>query len=475
MLFTDPLFLFYFLPATLVGLRLAAVGGRLNALVKTGIILATLVFYAHENWLWVLVFLAVAIGTYACGWALTTTHRPWVRRLWLGTAVFYCVFLLSAFKYLNWLTGLLPQLEPVRDWIVPWFGSNGAIVLPPGISFYVFEAISYCFDIYRRRIRSPANPIDFLCFIAMFPRFIAGPIVRYADLAAQIKGWAGMRISKGLTLFAIGFSMKSLLADQFAIFVPYAFNVPQPDFLQAWTGVASYSCQLYFDFWAYSIMATGLGLCLGFEFPDNFRSPYHALSITQFWRRWHISLSTWLRDYLYIPLGGNRVAEWRTDFNLFITMAIGGLWHGANFTFIVWGVYHGLLLIVERRIGEARLALVNNGLRHGITLLLVAVGWTIFRSANLEQALAVLRGMTGLNGLTAQFNSLLIEKNLLSTCLTVFGLVFLIFGEKRLIREQPLAQQDFPVRGQWVIWGIFLAALLMNASNSEIPFLYFQF
>jgi alginate O-acetyltransferase complex protein AlgI len=169
------------------------------------------------------------------------------------------------------------------------------------------------------------------------------------------------------------------------------------------------------------------------------------------------------------------VAEWRTDFNLFITMAIGGLWHGANFTFIVWGVYHGLLLIVERRIGEARLALVNNGLRHGITLLLVAVGWTIFRSANLEQALAVLRGMTGLNGLTAQFNSLLIEKNLLSTCLTVFGLVFLIFGEKRLIREQPLAQQDFPVRGQWVIWGIFLAALLMNASNSEIPFLYFQF
>lgn len=475
MLFTDPLFLFYFLPATLLLLRIAAVGGRLNALVKIGIILATLVFYAYENWLWVLVFLAVAFGTYASGWALSVSDRAWLRRFWLGLALVYCLLLLSAFKYLNWLTGIWPQLQPVRDWIVPWFGSQGTIVLPPGISFYVFEAISYCFDIYRRKIRPPANPLDFLCFIAMFPRFIAGPIVRYADLEAQIKSWSGMRLGRGLSLFAVGFSMKCLFADQFAIFVPYAFDVPRPDFVQAWAGVLSYSCQLYFDFWAYSIMATGLGLCLGFAFPDNFRSPYHACSITQFWRQWHISLSTWLRDYLYIPLGGSRVASWRIQINLLLTMLLGGIWHGASFTFAAWGLYHGLLLVGERAAGEARLQKIPRALRHLLTLLLIAVGWTLFRSASFEQAQLILLGLAGGHGFAGQFNALLIGNNPFAAGLALLGLVFCVKGERWLVSAQPLAQRTFAPAAQSAIWLLFLVALLVVTSSVEIPFLYFQF
>lgn len=475
MLFTDPLFLFYFLPVTLVLLRCCARTGGLNTAVKLLIIASTLVFYAYENWLWVIVFLAVIGGAYGYGWALASTERTGWRRFWLGAALVHCLLSLSAFKYLNWLAELWMPLQPARDCLTPWFGSDGKIVLPPGISFYVFEAISYCFDIYRRKIRPPANPLDFLCFIAMFPRFIAGPIVRYADLEAQIKGWTGMRLSQGLALFAVGFSMKCLFADQYAIFVPYGFNVPQPDFAQAWTGVICYSFQLYFDFWAYSIMATGLGLCLGFEFPDNFRSPYHARSITQFWRQWHISLSIWLRDYLYIPLGGSRMAGWRVTVNLFATMLLGGLWHGANVTFIAWGAYHGLLLVLERQIGEERLARLHRGLRHALTLVLVAIGWTLFRSTNITQAGDVLLGLAGLNGLMDQFNPLLIEKNILSFGLALLGLAFGVWGEKWLVRDQAISRQEFPGHVQWMLWLVFLFALIMNASNAAIPFLYFQF
>lgn len=474
MLFTDPLFLYYFLPATLLALRLAA-RNRLNGLAKACIIGATLVFYAYENWLWVLVFLAVVGATYFYGWILAVSERAVWRRFWLGVAIGHCLLFLCTFKYLNWVSGMWPSLQPFRHWLEPWFGANGYITLPPGISFYVFEAVSYCFDIYRRKIRPAANPLDFLCFIAMFPRFIAGPIVRYADLEIQIKGWAGLHLVQGLSLFAAGFSMKCLLADQFSVFVPYAFAVPNPDLVQAWVGVIAYSFQLYFDFWAYSIMATGLGLCLGFEFPDNFRSPYHAQSISQFWRQWHISLSTWLRDYLYIPLGGSRVPEWRINLNLILTMLLGGLWHGANFTFIAWGTYHGLLLVLERQVGESRLARVPRRLRVAATFVLVAAGWALFRSENFTQAHEVLGGMAGLNGIAPQFNPLLLLKTPFAAVLGLLGLIFCIWGERWLVRDYALATIQLSRLSQWAIWLLFIAALFTAASAVEIPFLYFQF
>lgn len=475
MLFTDPFFLFYFLPVTLVLLRVLAPTGRLNAPVKGLIIFATLIFYAYENWLWVLIFIAVAGGAYLYGWAIVLARRGGWRTAWLGAAVLHCVLLLSAFKYLNWLSGLFPFLLPVRDWIVPWFGSRGAIVLPPGISFYVFEAISYCFDIYRRKIKPPANPLDFFCFIAMFPRFIAGPIVRYTDLEAQIRDWAGPRFARGLALFAVGLAMKCLLADQFAVFVPYAFDVARPDFLQAWTGVVSYSFQLYFDFWGYSIMATGLGLCLGFEFPDNFRSPYHAASISQLWRRWHITLSFWLRDYVYIPFGGNRVSKWRLQINLMLTMLIGGLWHGANFTFIAWGAYHGVFLGLEHLLGKEKMARLPLWLRKCQTLFLTTAGWALFRSDTIGQAMHVWLGMAGRNGFATKFNPLLLEKNAFSAGLTLLGLFFWFRCEHWLVRSTPLAACEFKRSTQVALWLLLGLSLVVATSSVEIPFLYFQF
>ena len=475
MLFTDILFLFYFLPLALLILRLCTWGGRFTAISKGCIVLSTLVFYGYENWLWIFIFLFVVGGAYGFGWLIEKNNKPFLRKLLLCGAISYCVLFLSIFKYLNWLASLCPPLFIAKEWFMPWFGKNGSLTLPPGISFYVFEVISYCFDIYRRRIQSPRNPMNFLCFVAMFPRFIAGPIVRYAELERQILGWGAMRVSSGLTLFAVGFSMKSFFADQFAVFVPYAFEVTRPDFCQAWLGVVCYSLQLYFDFWSYSIMATGLGLCLGFEFPDNFRSPYHVTSITHFWRQWHITLSNWLRDYLFIPLGGSRVGKERVKLNLILTMLIAGLWHGPSFTFLAWGLYHGIILAAERCIDERMFTKIPIIIRRIVTLLLVIFGWALFKSTSFEQANQVIQGMTGAHGFINNFNSLLIQKNKLSFTLALIGLGFCIFGEKWLVCNEPIAQKNIKGIKAIGVWFAFVAALLLYASSVQIPFLYFQF
>jgi alginate O-acetyltransferase complex protein AlgI len=475
MLFTDPLFLFYFLPAVLLLLRVVSWRGHLQASTKLLIFGSTLIFYAYENWLWIPVFAAVVGGTYVYGWLIASAPGSRGRRLWLAAAIVHCVLMLTVFKYLDWAVGFLPGLARLHAGLLPWFGHQGHIVLPPGISFYVFEAISYCFDIYRRKIEPPRNPLDFLCFIAMFPRFIAGPIVRYAEMEHQLRQWGGMLLGRGLTLFAVGFGLKSLFADQFAVFVPYGFSVSRPDFVQAWTGALAYTFQLYFDFWAYSIMAAGLGLCLGFEFPDNFRAPYKADSLTHFWRRWHISLSSWLRDYLYIGLGGNRHGAVRTYMCLLVTMTLGGLWHGANFTFLIWGLYHGLILAAERMIGEARLSRLPGVLRRAATFGLVVAGWVLFRSADLAQTKAILAGLVGAQGFAPQFNSLLLEKQSFAAALAVAGLAFFAGGERWLVRDRPIACYDFNVGAQLAIFVLFIVSLFVSLSSTAIPFLYFQF
>ena len=475
MLFTDPLFLFYFLPGTLVLLRLSAAGGRFVAATRIAIVLATLVFYAYGNWLWPLLFIAVVTGTY--GFALLTlrsTSRT-ARLVGVWGAVAYALPVLGLFKYLNWLVTLDARLHPLQAALAPYFGRNGAIELPPGISFYVFEALSFAIDAYRGRIARPVRFLDYMTFLAMFPRFIAGPIVRYPDISAQFAAWTPPPVARGLTVFALGFAVKTLFADQFAVFVPYAFSVAKPDLLQAWTGTLAYTFQLYFDFWGYSLMATGLGLCLGFRFPDNFRSPYRAVGIADFWRRWHITLSQWLRDYLYVSLGGNRCAPWRVSLNLFLTMVIGGLWHGASFTFVAWGAYHGALLVMERRLGEERMARVPMVARQLATFLLVAVGWVFFRSDTFSQAAGVLAGMVGMNGFAPKFSSLLLEKHLPSVILIAVAAFFWWRWEPKVVGTGPIAEREFSTAIQYLLFVVFLLALVVSLSSREIPFLYFQF
>lgn len=475
MLFTDPIFIFYFLPLSLLALRLCAVGNRFGFAAKAAVIVVTLAFYAYGNLLWPWLFLVVIGGTYAFSLLILSSERPAVRRIGMIGSVAYAVAILALLKYLNWLVSLFPALSPLHAALLPYFGSEGAIVLPPGISFFVFEALSFSIDAYRGKLHRPVRLVDYVTFLAMFPRFIAGPIVRYGDMAAQFDAWPGLQLRRGLTVFALGFCIKSLFADQFAVFVPYAFSVANPDLIQSWAGAVAYTFQLYFDFWGYSLMATGLGLCLGFAFPDNFRSPYRATSITQFWQRWHMTLSSWLRDYLYISLGGNRCKPWRVYLNLFLTMLIGGLWHGANFTFVIWGAYHGILLVVERFIGEATLTRVPSMLRKAMTLLLVLVGWVLFRSESFEQAGQVLTGMLGGNGISTQFSPALFGKQTPALLLALAGWAFWIWVEPRVVGDVPMHGRDFSRRTQWLVFALFGLALLVSLSSSQIPFLYFQF
>lgn len=475
MLFTDPLFLFYFLPITLLALRACQTSGRFAFAARSVIIGTTLIFYGYENLLWPFLFLGVVGGIYALTLPMLFTDNAVARRASVTGAVLFALAILALFKYLNWLVTLFPPLAPLQAALAPYFGEQGKIVLPPGISFYVFEALSFSIDVYRRRVQRRVRWSDYLVFLAMFPRFIAGPIVRYTDMAAQFGSWTGQRLVRGLSVFALGFAIKSLFADQFAVFVPYAFEVERPDMAQSWIGATAYTFQLYFDFWGYSLMATGLGLCIGFAFPDNFLSPYRSISITQFWQRWHVTLSHWLRDYLYISLGGNRCAPWRVSLNLFLTMLIGGLWHGANFTFVAWGAYHGILLVIERLVGEARLSRIPSLARKLATFLLVMLGWVFFRSESFDQASRVFAGMFGAHGLATQFSGALLEKRLPALLLVFAGWAFWLWCEPRLVNGTPMHSREFSRRMQWVLFGTFVLALLLSMSSSEIPFLYFQF
>jgi len=474
-LFTDPLFLFYFLPLALLALRICAIFGRFTTAAKLVIIAATMVFYAYGNWLWCGLFILVIGGTYLCTLLVLRGQHRLTKLLGLWSSVVWAVSVLGFFKYLNWLVDLWPILSPVKNALLPYFGNKNLIVLPPGISFYVFEALSFTIDAYRGRITAPVRWLNYLCFIAMFPRFIAGPIVRYVDMAQQFTAWRSMQLSQGLSVFSLGFTIKSLLADQYAVFVSYAFEVQGPDFLQAWSGSTAYAMQLYLDFWGYSLMATGLGLCLGFYFPDNFRAPYRSASIGEFWRRWHISLSQWLRDYVYISLGGNRCANWRVSLNLLLTMLLGGLWHGANFTFVAWGAYHGALLVIEHQIGDQQRQHIPLWLRRAFTQLLIIAGWVLFRSDNFNQAADIYKGMLGVNGFARQFNLLLAIKHIPALALAMGGLMVFRNIEDYIVTDIPISRRDFPLGVQYALFGLFFLALLFSLSSQEIPFLYFQF
>lgn len=482
MLFTDLFFLGWFLPAFLLLARLAAWGRKGGEesgglIFRLLLIAATLVYYAWENARWLWIFAAVVLPAYGCGLALSRARRSGARRAWLAAGVTLCLGALATFKYLNWFSDLLPALAPLRDAVARGFGDGHRVELPPGISFYVFEAISFLVDIYRGRFAFPRF-LDYANFICLFPRFIAGPIVRYTDVLAQIHRWPGMLLHRGLLLFALGFTLKMSFADQCAKFVPYAFGPARPDFLQSIAGSCAYAGQLYFDFWGYSLMAMGLGQCVGFVFPDNFLRPYAAVSITDFWRRWHVSLSTWLRDYLYIPLGGSRCGPGRRYFNLLATMTLAGLWHGASVTFLLWGLYHGLLLVGEKLTGTEDVQRPwARVLMRAWTLVAVLAGWVLFRASTLAQAGDVLAGLAGAHGFATQFNPAFVMRHAFSAALAVAALAFLIFGERRLLSGpgDGLANREWTTREVWCIHAAFLFSLLVRFGEDGVPFLYFQF
>lgn len=391
MLFSSPVFLFGFLPL-LLALYFVCPKPLRNVLLLS----ASLWFYAWgEPSLVVLMLLSTAMNYGFGRWvesAKDATRAKWI----VAFAVALNLGLLVYFKYAGFLIDSVNVL--LGEIGVPLL-NRPSVTLPIGISFYTFQAMSYVIDVYRRQARAERNPINVALYIALFPQLIAGPIVRYTDVAAQIKNRAidSDGFAFGIQRFVVGLAKKMLIANSAASVADAVFDIPDAQLSTsvAWLGIVCYTVQIYFDFSGYSDMAIGLGRMFGFQFLENFNYPYIAKSVTDFWRRWHISLSSWYRDYLYIPLGGNRCAGWRVSLNLMIVFVLCGLWHGASWNFAAWGVYHGAFLMLERQGLGRWLERLWRPLRHLYALLAVLGGWVLFRALTLSHGIAYFKALAG--------------------------------------------------------------------------------
>jgi alginate O-acetyltransferase complex protein AlgI len=432
---------------------------------------ASVVFYAHWNpWLVPLVA-GTALYDYRMALAIEAAPGERARRRLLAAAVAVPLGLLAFFKYTNFLVA--QAWWPLRALGVQAPPPVFDIVLPLGISFYTFETIAYVVDVYRRRLPAERRPLDYALFLLFFPHLIAGPIVRAHQFLPQVRrdrrlDWS--RVELGARLFVFGM-LKKVVADQLAMVVDPVFGRPDAYATgTVWTAVVCYAVQIYCDFSGYTDMAIGGAHVLGIKLPINFRMPYFAASPAEFWRRWHITLSTWLRDYLYIPLGGNRHGTWQTYRNLMITMLLGGLWHGAAWTFVVWGGYHGLLLVVQRAVSWpswARSATLRPA-RVTLTFLLVCVGWVFFRAGSLAVAATVLERMVmPASGIELTPDVALLVGIVLGVVLAAH-LVGTFADVPRLARTLPA-----PVLGTVLAGGFLLARLL--APDTGGAFIYFQF
>ncbi len=395
MVFSSPIFLFFFLPVVLAGCLLPTL--RLRNL---WLLAFSILFYAWGEFGFVaLMLVSTAINYFLGRWVERETDER-RRRVAVGVAIGLNLGLLAVFKYTNFAVHNLNA-------ILAMVGAKPVLVqkvrLPIGISFFTFHAISYVMDIYRRKWASAKNPADVALYIFFFPQLIAGPILRWNAIAPQIahRLSTNERFAQGIRRFAEGLAKKVIIANAVALPADTIFgwsaggqDLPMG---MAWLGALCYTLQIYFDFSGYSDMAIGLGKMFGFEFMENFNFPYVAQSIRDFWRRWHISLSSWFRDYLYIPLGGNRCSKQRNEFNLIIVFFLCGLWHGASWTFVAWGLYHGAFIVLEHGAAGRMLERIGRPLRHLYALLIVLVGWVIFRAPTFVDAVAYLRSMAGIH------------------------------------------------------------------------------
>jgi alginate O-acetyltransferase complex protein AlgI len=410
MVFSSYVFVFYLLPLALAAYYLTPV--RVRNLILT---LFSYLFYGWANPLFLFLLLGSTLLDYSAGLLIARSEgtrvgdeyvvdpdKPRSRRakVILTISLVTNLSILGFFKYFNFG---VENFDALIEWIgLPELRLDTAlrVTLPLGISFYTFESMSYVVDVYRGHARAIRNIVDFAAFVSMFPQLVAGPIIRFSEIADQIRSRTHTitKFSRGVAFFSLGMAKKVLLANPCGKVADLAFASGSLTPLDAWYGVLAYAFQIYFDFSGYSDMAIGLGLMMGFVFAKNFDSPYKSQSITEFWRRWHISLSTCLRDYLYVPLGGNRKGRVRTYVNLLTVMLIGGLWHGASWTFLAWGAIHGVLLAFERMQGKAApYGRLPAPMRVAITFAIVLVSWVFFRAASLSSALDYLAAMAGLS------------------------------------------------------------------------------
>jgi len=392
MVFSSIVFLFLCLPIVLtVNLLLP------RKLSNTWLLASSLFFYAWGEPLYVSVMLLVIGLNYVFGHLVAPHRSPAMRRWGLALGITVDLGILAGFKYANFIVDNLNVVLETAN-IAPI--QLNPVHLPIGISFFIFHCMSYIIDVRRGVARLQRNPLDLGLYISLFPQLIAGPIIRYEDVAEQLheRSVKLLNYSYGIRRFILGLAKKVLIANTLAIPADQIFGLATDELTLplAWLGIVCYTLQIYFDFSGYSDMAIGIGHMLGFRFKENFQWPYIAQNIREFWRRWHISLSSWFRDYLYIPLGGNRHGNFRTGFNLVLVFFLCGLWHGASWTYIAWGLYHGAFLVLERtRVGNW-IDAAPRPLRHAYVLLAVMVGWVFFRAETFPHAWQYLQAMVGL-------------------------------------------------------------------------------
>jgi len=393
MVFSSLTFLFLFLPVVLFLLSLC----RKIPYQNTLLFLSSLLFYAWGGVSYTLILLGSIVVNFLAGNAIQ--NHPHHRKLWFTLAVILNLSSLIFFKYANFLVDNVNVLTSIFG-ISPIFLKR--ILLPIGISFYTFQCISYLTDVYRGQVQAQTNFIRLGTYIALFPQLIAGPIIRYHEIEPQLsqRDFSWENLYQGIQRFCLGLARKILIANQLALIADDIFARAPGTITSAtaWLGALVYALQIYYDFAGYSDMAIGLGRMFGFRFPENFNFPYLATSIRDFWRRWHITLSAWFKDYLYIPLGGNRKGKGRTYLNLYIVFFLTGLWHGASWTFVVWGLMHGTLMVVERLGFDRLLEKSYQPLRHLYTLLMVVVAWVFFRADSLDYAVTFVGRMFSFQG-----------------------------------------------------------------------------
>jgi alginate O-acetyltransferase complex protein AlgI len=465
-LFHTYAFLFGFLPVVLAGWwSLRRPNARLAWLTA-----ASWFFYAWWDWRFLAVMIGSTIVDYFVGLALTRARSERRRRFLLVGSLVYNLAILAYFKYVGFfldsMDGIAAAVGAPVD--VPAL----QVVLPIGISFYTFNSMSYTIDVYRGRVRPTANVLQYTAFVALFPHLVAGPIVRFSDIEDQLRRLTPRLTSAaaaaGLFFLACGLVKKLIVADTLAPDVDRLYASPETlGFVSGWMAAIGYSLQLYFDFSGYSDMAVGLALLVGFRFPQNFNSPFKAQNISDFWRRWHMTLSAWIRDYLFIPLGGSRHGLPRTVAVLVLTMFLAGLWHGAAWTFVVWGLIHGVFLATHAALRKAGLTPGSAAVNRTITFALVAAAFVVFRSPDIGTAVGVLEAMAGLRGVEgeAQLAALLPGS---FVALVVALLVFVNVAPNTWeIRVQPRALPG-------AAWGVAGALAVMTIAAPH-AFLYFQF
>ena len=471
MIFSSTVFLFIFLPILLLVYYCKLV--KSNKVRNIILLIASLLFYAYGEPIYILVMIISIIINYIIGIFIDKNkEKKKKKKIYLILGIIFNVLILVFFKYLNFIFDNLSLLFNKELFAYD-------IALPIGISFYTFSIMSYIIDVYRGEAKVQKNILNVALYVTLFPKLVQGPIVKYGDIEDELvnRKHESKDFTQGVIRFVIGLSKKVIISNYVAIIADNCFSSEELSVSLAWLGAIAYTLQIYFDFSGYSDMAIGLGKMFGFHFTENFNYPYVAGSITEFWRRWHITLSTWFKNYVYIPLGGNRVKKPRLIFNLLVVWLLTGIWHGANWTFIIWGLLYFILLVIEKLTGLHKKEKFTKTIGHVYTLFFVIIGWVFFRAENLQAAISYLGKMFGI-GATGIIDLAFLEYIRQGIFVIIIGIIAsfpVMKAIQNLIAKKKINKKNVSIIQSLGLCIIFILSIAICVSSTYSPFIYFNF